>query len=206
MKVILVNGSPHKQGCTFTALSEIEAVLQKSGIETEIFHIGTQPIAGCIACGKCKREKTCVAGDIVNEFADKAKTADGLIFGSPVHYAAAAGPLTAFMDRLFYAHGKSFKGKPAAAIVSCRRGGSTAALDQLLKYFSICQMPIVTSQYWNMVHGNNPDEVMQDLEGLQIMRTLGSNMAWLLKCIEAGSNNGITLPENEQRVWTNFIR
>ena len=206
MKVILINGSPRKQGCTFTALTEVANALQKNGIETEIFHIGTKPISGCLACTKCYKTGKCVIDDIVNEFAEKYHDADGLILGSPVYYAAANGTLTAFMDRLFYAHKNLFKGKPGAAIVSCRRGGATAAFDQLNKYFTIRQMPIISSQYWSMVHGNTPEEVKQDLEGLQIMRTLGNNMAWILKCIRAGKEAGIEMPENERRLMTNFIR
>jgi len=159
-----------------------------------------------MACEKCGRDTGCVIDDSVNEIAAKAKVADGLVFGSPVYYAGASGQLCAFMDRLFYAYGAKLKGKPAAAVVSCRRGGATAAFDRINKYFSINQMPVVSSQYWNMVHGNTPGEVKRDLEGLQIMRTLGSNMAWLLKCIEAGKKAGIEMPENEPRIVTNFIR
>jgi len=206
MKVLLVNGSPRKEGCTYTALQEIAGALEKQGVTTEIVQIGTKPVSGCISCYVCKKSGKCVIDDAVNEFAVKAKDVDGFIFGSPVYYASANGSLTSFMDRLFYSHGKHFRGKPGAGIVSCRRGGATASFDQLNKYFSINQMPIVSSQYWNMVHGNTPDEVRQDLEGLQIMRTLGNNMAWLLKCIEAGKKAGIDMPELEQRVMTNFIR
>lgn len=206
MKVLLFNGSPRKDGCTFTALCEIAEALIKNGVESEIINIGAKPVPGCLACLACRKTGVCVVADSVNEFAEKAKSADGFIFGSPVYYASANGSLAAFMDRLFYSQGKHFKGKPAAAIVSCRRGGATAAFDQLNKYFSINQMPIVTSQYWNMVHGNTPAEVMQDLEGLQIMRTLGNNMAWLLKCIDAGKKAGVEMPMAEKRVMTNFIR
>ena len=206
MKVLLVNGSPHKEGCTYTALSEAAGALNKNGIETEIFHIGQKPISGCLACGFCKKAGFCAIDDAVAEFAERSGAADGFIFGSPVHYASAAGSLTAFMDRVFFSLGGTFKGKPAAAVVSCRRGGATASLDQLNKYFAISQMPIVTSQYWNMVHGHTPDEVRKDLEGLQIMRTLGNNMAWLLKCIAAGKAAGIETPQNEPRISTNFIR
>jgi multimeric flavodoxin WrbA len=207
MKVLLVNGSPNKEGCTYTALLEIAGALDKNGIETEIFHIGVKPISGCMACGFCFGNGLCAIKDNVNKFVAKSKKADGFIFGSPVHYAAASGGLTAFMDRVFFSsRGGAFRGKPAAAIVSCRRGGATAAFDQLNKYFSISQMPIVTSQYWNMVHGFVPDDVRKDLEGLQIMRTLGNNMAWLLKCIQAGKAAGIEMPEPEKRISTNFIR
>ena len=185
MKVLLLNGSPKMEGCTYTALQEVAVTLQKHGIETEIFQVGAQPIAGCIGCGACVKTGKCFREDGVNEFVEKAKEADGFVFGSPVHYAAASGALTSFLDRAFYGKGSAFQGKPGACVVSCRRGGATATFDQLNKYFTISNMPIVSSQYWNMVHGNTPDEVRQDLEGLQTMRTLGNNMAWLLKCIEA---------------------
>lgn len=191
MKVLLINGSPKLKGCTYTALNEIAKELEAENIETEIFHIGNQPIRGCIGCGGCKSNNRCVFNDdTVNKAIEKVKEADGIIFGSPVHYAAASGSLTSFLDRLFYAYGGKFLAyKPGASIVSCRRGGSTAAFDQLNKYFTISNMPIVSSQYWNMVHGNTPDEVRQDLEGMQIMRTLGRNMAWLLKSINIGKKS-----------------
>lgn len=206
MKVILVNGSPHKNGCTYTALSEVAGALSKEGIETEIFWVGNKPLSGCIACKGCVKTGKCVINDTVNEFIEKAKDADGFIFGSPVHYAGASGALTSFMDRAFYHKAGVYQGKPGAAIASCRRGGASATFDQLNKYFTICSMPVVSSQYWNMVHGNTPDEVKQDLEGLQTMRTLGRNMAWMLKCIEAGKKAGIDFPEHEEKVATNFIR
>lgn len=208
MKVLLINGSPKSQGCTYTALCEISKELEKENIETEIFHIGNKPIRGCMACGGCHRngDGKCVFNDdTVNIALEKAKEADGFIFGSPVHYAAPSGLITSFLDRLFYA-GNCFAYKPGAAIVSCRRGGSTAAFDQLNKYFTIANMPVASSQYWNMVHGNTPEEVKQDLEGMQTMRTLGKNMTWLLKSIQAGKDAGISLPEKEPRVATNFIR
>lgn len=207
MKVLLINGSPKAKGCTYTALCEVAKELEKENIETEIFHVGKEPIRGCMACGGCSKgdSRKCVFDDVVNIALDKAKEADGFVFGSPVHYAAASGQITAFLDRFFYA-GDGFQYKPGAAVVSCRRGGSTAAFEQLNKYFTISSMPIVSSQYWNMVHGTNPEEVKQDLEGMQTMRTLGRNMAWLLKCIQAGKAAGILLPEKEPRVATNFIR
>lgn len=208
MKVLLINGSPKANGCTYTALQEIACELEKEKIETEIFHVGTKPIRGCMACGGCRRNgtgKCSFDDDTVNIALEKAKEADGFIFGSPVHYAAPSGHITSFLDRFFYA-GTGFQYKPGAAVVSCRRGGSTAAFDQLNKYFTIANMPIVSSQYWNMVHGNSPEEVRQDLEGMQTMRTLGRNMAWLLKCIQAGKEAGIQLPEKEPKVHTNFIR
>ena len=195
MKVILVNGSPKEKGCTYTALKEVADTLEKQGIETEIFQVGAKAVAGGIGCS-----------DRVNESVEKAKTADGFVVGSPVHYAAASGAITSFLDRAFYGKGAAFAGKPGAAVVSCRRGGASAAFDQLNKYFTINSMPVVSSQYWNQVHGNTPEEVRQDAEGMQTMRTLGNNMAWLLKCIEAGKAAGITFPEREPAVKTNFIR
>jgi len=205
MKVLLVNGSPHSKGCTYTALQEVAKTLNENGIETEFFQIGTKPLSGCIACGKCETTKRCIFTDRVNEFLDLAKDADGFIFGSPVHYASAGGSITSFMDRVFFADGSSFRLKPAAAVVSARRGGTTAAFDQLNKYFTISQMPVISSKYWNMVHGFTPEDVMKDLEGLQIMRVLGRNMAWFLKCKEAGLKAGIPMPEQEELIWTNFI-
>ncbi len=207
MKVLLINGSPNKKGCTYTALCEIEKELNISGVETEIFYIGKKPIRGCTACAKCLELNKCVfEDDGVNIALGKADKADGFVFGSPVHYAGASGFITSFLDRCFFAGSDRFAFKPAAAVVSCRRSGATASLDQLNKYFTINNMPVVSSQYWNMVHGNTPEEVVQDLEGMQIMRALGRNMAWLLKSIQAGKKAGIVPPEPEERIWTNFIR
>lgn len=206
MKVLLLNGSPKAEGCTYTALCEVAGALEKNGIETEIVQVGTAPIAGCIGCGACIKTGRCFMEDGVNEFVEKAKQADGFVFGSPVHYAAASGAVTSFLDRTFYGKSAAFAGKPGAAIVSCRRGGAASAFDQLNKYFTISNMPIVSSQYWNQVHGNTPEQVRCDEEGMQTMRTLGNNMAWLLKCIEAGKEAGITFPECEPAVKTNFIR
>lgn len=206
MKVLLINGSPHAKGCTYTALCEVAEALNKEGVETQIFQVGTKPISGCLGCGACMKTGRCVISDTVNEFLDLAEQADGFVFGSPVHFASASGMLTSFMDRAFYGRGNLFAYKPAAAIMSCRRGGATAAFEQINKYFTISNMPIVGSQYWNMVHGNTPDEVKQDLEGLQTMRTLGLNMAWLLKSIQAGKEAGLQLPQREPAVKTNFIR
>jgi len=208
MKVLLINGSPKVHGSTYTALCEVAKELEKEKIETEIFHVGKNPIRGCMACGGCYGDNSgkCVFNDdTVNIGLEKAKEADAFVFGSPVHYAAASGHMTSFLDRFFYA-GDGFQYKPGAAIVCCRRGGSTAAFEQLNKYFTISNMPIVSSQYWNMVHGNTPEEVQQDLEGMQTMRTLGKNMAWLLKSIQAGKEAGIPFPEKETRAVTNFIR
>ena len=211
MKVLLVNGGPHEKGCTYTALSEVSKTLNEEGIETEIFWIGVKPIAGCIACGKCKELGKCVFNDTVNEFVEKAKEADGFIFGSPVHYAAASGAITSFMDRAFYSAGCSkqsdiFRYKPASAVVSARRAGTTATYDQINKYFGITEMPIISSRYWNMVHGSTPEDVLQDEEGMQTMRILGRNMAYYLKCIEAGKKAGIELPKREKTILTNFIK
>lgn len=210
MKVILVNGSPHPNGCTYTALEEVAETLNSEEIETEFFQIGAKPMAGCIACKNCAKAGRCVFNDCVNDFLDIAKAADGFIFGSPVHYAAAGGSITSFMDRVFYTDlcsGKqSFYLKPAAAVVSARRAGTTAAFDQLNKYFTLAEMPVISSKYWNMVHGSKPEDVKQDLEGLQIMRTLGRNMAWFLKCKEAGIKAGIPFPEHEKNLRTDFIR
>ncbi len=206
MKVLLINGSPHKEGCTFTALNEVAKTLEKNGIETEILYLGVKPIAGCIACGKCSQLGKCFIDDKVNEILARCDEFDGVVIGSPVYYAGPSGQIRAFLDRLFYAGGRRFAGKPGAAVVSCRRGGATAAFDQLNKYFTISSMPIVSSQYWNQVHGAYAEQVLQDEEGMQTMRTLGNNMAWLLKCIQLGKENGITLPEREPPVWTNFVR
>lgn len=208
MRVILVNGSPHKNGCTFTALTEVAGALEKEGVHTEIFQLGTDPIAGCIACGVCNKTGKCFRDDLVNEFLEKAEDADGFVFGSPVHYASACGALCSFMDRVFYANRKdrALSYKPTAAVVSCRRGGASAAFDRINKYFTISNMPIVSSQYWNMVHGLTADDVKKDLEGLQTMRTLGVNMAWLLKSIEAGRAAGVEIPIKETSAVTNFIR
>lgn len=205
MKVLLINGSPHEQGCTFTALSEVAVTLNKNGVETEILYLGKKPISGCIACGKCSENGHCIFDDKVNQVLDMLDVIDGIVVGSPVHYAAASGQITSFLDRLFYSGSSRMAGKLGASVVSCRRGGATAAFDQLNKYFTISNMPIVSSQYWNQVHGNSPEEVRRDKEGLQIMRTLGMNMAWLLKSIEAGTQAGVKKPVYEERVATNFI-
>lgn len=206
MKVLLVNGSPHEHGSTDRALQEAAKTLAEAGIETEIFWIGNQPVGGCIGCGGCGKKGECVFGGVVAEFGRKARDADGFIFGSPVHYAAASGNMTSFMDRLFYSAGENLRFKPAAVVTAARRGGNTATYEQLLKYPGISNMPIVSSQYWNMVHGANAQDVEQDLEGLQTMRTLGRNMAWMLRCIEAGKKAGIDHPEPEPFQRTNFIR
>ena len=211
MKVLLVNGSPHQEGCTYTALEEVSKTLNKEGIETDFFWIGNKPIGGCIGCYQCAKKRQCVFDDKVNEFTKLAAEYDAFIFGSPVFYSGMNGSLMSFMDRVFFSASAQkphpFRFKPAAAVVSARRAGTTSALDQMNKYFLHQQMPIVSSRYWNMVHGNTPDEVRQDAEGLQIMRVLGRNMAWLLKLKEAGEKAGIPLPvQEETRIATNFIR
>ena len=207
MKILLVNGSPHENGCTYTALCEAAKQLEDNGIETEIVWIGKKSISGCLGCGACaKGLGKCVIDDCVNDFVAKARNADGFIFGSPVHFAAASGHITAFMDRAFYSGKSAFMGKPAANIVSCRRGGASAAFDQLNKYFTISSMPVVSSQYWNQVHGNTPEQVMQDEEGIQTVRILAKNMAWLLKCIDLGKQQGIEFPAPEKPIRTSFIR
>lgn len=207
MKVLLINGSPHKEGCTYTALKEVADTLEKEGVETEIFWIGNKPIGGCIACNQCTKIHKCVFDDSVNICHEKVKNSDAFIFGSPVHYASASGNMTAFMDRLFYSDsGNEFYLKPAAVICSARRAGTTATFDQLNKYLTIKQMPVVSSRYWNMVHGKTPDEVLQDEEGLYTMRVLARNMAYLLKCLDAGKKAGVALPQAEPNVMTNFIR
>ncbi|MDE6881385.1 MAG: flavodoxin family protein [Oscillospiraceae bacterium] len=204
--VLLLNGSPHQYGCTHTALSEVAGALESCGVETEIFWLGKDPLAGCLGCGACGRLGKCVLDDVGNAAAEKARACDGLGVGSPVHYAAASGQITSALDRLFRSAGGALRLKPAAAVASARRAGTTATLDQLHKYFTISQMPVVSSRYWNMVHGNTPEEVRRDEEGMAVMRTLGRNMAWLLQSIQAGREAGLTPPEEEPPVKTNFIR
>ena len=205
MKVLLINGSPHANGCTFNALNIVAEELQKNGIETEIVHIGNKDIRGCIACGKCYELGHCVFNDMVNEVAQKFEKADGLVVGSPVYYAGPNGTLTNLLDRLFYSAHYDLRMKVGAAVVSARRGGTTAAFDRLNKYFTISEMPVVSSRYWNMVHGHTPEDVMKDEEGCQIMRVLGRNMAFLIRAIAAErERNG--LPEKVVASYTNFIR
>ncbi|MDH6366563.1 MULTISPECIES: flavodoxin family protein [unclassified Breznakia] len=206
MKVLLMNGSPRPAGCTHRALLEVEKQLQSEGIETEIVHIGTTPIMGCTSCGICAEKGECFQDDLVNTFAKMAKDADGFVFGSPTYYADASGPLTAFMNRLFYSAGNVFAQKPGAAVASCRRAGAMNTLDHIQKYFLINHMPVVPSQYWNVVHGSTAEDVEKDLEGLQTMRSLAKNMAFMLKCIEAAMEKGLPFPEYERKVRTNFIR
>ena len=208
MQVLMINGSPRKNGCTNAALCQIAETLAQEGIDSRIEHIGGEALFTCTGCNACRNTGRCMrfADDAVNRILPIAQESDGFIFGSPVHYASACGAITTFLDRIFYCGKQAFQFKPGAAIVSCRRAGSTAALDQLNKYFTITQMPIISSQYWNMVHGNTPEEVKQDLEGMQIMRTLARNMAYFLRCMEAAKAAGIQPPQQEKRVSTNFIR
>jgi multimeric flavodoxin WrbA len=201
MKVLMINGSPNENGCTYRALSEAKRIFDEAGIESEIVQIGKKPVAGCIACGKCYETHKCIFDDKVNDLLARAQEFDGMVVGSPVYYAGPAGQLCAFLDRLFYASRGCWHGKVGAAVVSCRRGGATAAFDRLNKYFTISNMPVAPSQYWNMVHGNRPEEVLQDKEGLQIMRTLGKNIAWMVD-----GTKQVCQPQYEPRVSTNFIR
>ena len=204
MKVLLINGSPNEHGCTWTALREVEKTLRAEGIDTELFHIGVEPLSGCTGCNGCYGSSRCIFDDRVNDALEIAEGCDAYVFGAPVHFAGIPGDMKSFLDRFFWAGRHRLK--PGAAVVSCRRAGATAALDGLNKYMTIAEMPLVSSGYWNMVHGTNPAEVAQDLEGMQMMRTLGRNMAWLLKSIDAGRRDGLARPETEPRVKTNFVR
>ena len=205
MKVLLVNGSSRQNGCTNAALCEVERALQEEGIETEMFFIGNEALPDCIACRKCKETGRCVFNDAVNDFVEKAKSADGFVFGSPVYFAHPSGRLLTFMDRAFYSGGSAFAYKPAAAVLSARRAGTTASFDVINKYFTICSMPVVSSTYWNHVYGAQPEEVQQDKEGLMTMYNIGKNMAWLLKCIELGKEHSLAHPDNP-KVLPNFTR
>ncbi len=204
-KILLINGSPNEKGCTYTALCEIANTLAQNGVDSELLYLGKKPVAGCIDCGKCFQTGRCVFDDKVNEVLEKLDEYDGIVLGSPVYYAGPAGQLCAFLDRLFFCSGGRMAGKLGAAVVSCRRGGASAAFDRLNKYFTICNMTVVGSQYWNQVHGFTPEDVRKDEEGLQTMRTLAQNMAWLLKNREAGKAQGISAPVYEARISTNFI-
>lgn len=205
MKVLMINGSPHKNGTTFCALSEIAKELSANGIQTEIITIGDKEVTGCRACGACSKTNRCIKNDVVNEVIEKLIEADGVVVGSPVYYASMNGSLKSLLDRVFF--GKScFAYKPACAIAVARRAGTTNTVDAINKYFSINNMPIVSSQYWNMAFGSNGEQAEQDVEGMQTMRIIGKNMAWLLKCIEAGKNSGILPPDVEKHIKTNFIR
>lgn len=201
-KVLLVNGSPHAHGNTYTALKEVADALEAEGIATEIYHIGTKPVQGCIACYSCARTGICVFQDeVYMALRDKCAQADGIIIGSPVYYAGPAGSLCALLDRLFYSSGSELRYKAGAAVTVCRRGGASAAFDRLNKYFTILNMPVVSSQYWNIAYGRQPGEAALDGEGMQTMRTLGRNMAWMLRTLATAPH-----PESEEPVRTNFIR
>ena len=208
MKVLLLNGSPHAHGCTDAALREVAGALAENGVETELFWIGTKPIPGCIACNRCAQTGRCAFDDAVNEIGARLRSPEfaGLVVGSPVYYAGASGQVQSFLDRLFYSSGNAFAGKVGAAVVSCRRGGASTAFERLNAYFTISNMYVVGSQYWNQVHGFTPEDVKKDLEGLQTMRTLGRNMAYLLKALAAAQAAGVPLPKQETPVMTNFIR
>ena len=206
MKVLLVNGSPHEKGATYAAMTVIAEALANEGVESEIFWIGNEAVGGCLGCGYCRKEKKCVRGDRVNDLTVRLAEFDGFVFGSAVHYAASTGALSSFMDRLFYMNSFAMRMKPAAAIVSCRRGGATAAFDEINKYFTISEMPIVSSNYWNQIHGSNAEEAMQDIEGVQTMKILGRNMAYMVKALAAAKEAGIVPAEREKKTLTNFIR
>lgn len=209
MRVLLVNGSPRQNGCTYAALCEVASALESEGVKADHFWIGSDPLTGCTACWACMKNGRCRYDDTVNQFLDLAPQYDGFVFGSPVHFGAAAGSMSGFMSRAFFidkfTQQHIFEFKPGAAVVSARRAGTTATLDQLNKFMTNMQMPVVSSRYWNAVHGMKPSDVQKDEEGLQIMRALGRNMAWLLKCIEAGKQAGVEKPEEEQWISTNFI-
>ena len=206
MKVLLVNGSPHEKGCTYTSLKEVADTLEENGISAEIHWIGKGDTPGCKACGYCGKNKRCVVGDDVNAISERIDEFDGFVFGAPVYYSGPAGQITAWMDRFFYSNAGKFDGKVAASVVNARRGGNTASFERLNQYYLMNCMIVPGSQYWNMTHGNRMEECEQDLEGLQTMRTLGRNIAWILKCIEAGKKAGIEHPQREPVQRTNFIR
>lgn len=206
MNVLLINGSPHEKGCTYTALAEMARVLNEEDIETTIFHIGRTPVGGCVGCGGCAKAGHCVFGGPVADVVPLLEKADGVVFGAPVHYATAAGSMLGFMHRLAYSAGRYLRHKPAAVVTSARRAGTVSALDAMIKIPTFYEMPLVNSTYWPMVHGSNAEEAARDAEGMQIMRNLGRNMAWMLRCIEAGKAAGIEAPTAENSIRTNFIR
>ena len=205
MKVLMINGSPHAKGNTYTALHEMEKIFAENCIDTEIVHIGNQAVRGCIACYSCAKNGKCVFNDIVNEMAPKFEACDGLVIGSPVYYASANSTLIAFLDRLFYSTHFDKTMKVGASVVAARRGGLSSTFDELNKYFTITGMPVASSQYWNSIHGRKPGEAQQDAEGLQTMRTLARNMTFLMKSIALGKK-AYGLPEKEPFERTNFIR
>ena len=204
-KFLLINGSPNEHGCTFTALAEVASALKKHNIDSEMVYLGKKAVQGCIACMYCRKHGRCVFNDQVNEISARLGEFDGIVVGSPVYYAGPTGQVCSFLDRFFFSNSNGFAGKLAASVVSCRRGGATAAFDRLNKYFTISNMIVAGSQYWNMVHGFTPEDVRKDLEGLQTMRTLGENLAWMLESIKAGRQNGVKVPAYEDIVFTHFI-
>jgi len=206
MKVLLVNGSPHERGATYAAMTVISEALAAEGVESEIFWIGNEAVGGCMGCGYCRKAKKCIRNDKVNEISARLSEFDGFVFGSAVHYAAASSALSSFMDRLFYMNSFAMRMKPAAAVVSCRRGGATAAFDEINKYFTISEMPIVSSNYWNQIHGSNFEEAMQDEEGVQTAKILGRNMAYMVKALAVAAEVGVLPHEREKKTMTNFIR
>ena len=206
MKVLMLNGSSHINGTTMAALTEVGKALEEDGIEYEIFQIGGGPVADCLGCGQCTENGCIFSDDAVNAFVAKAKEADGYIFGKPVYYAHPSGRIQSFLDRVFYSSGKHFAHKPGASVAVARRGGTATTFDVLNKYFGITQMITVGSTYWNQVHGRNAEDAAKDLEGMQTMRNLGHNMAWVLKCLEAGKEKGLVPPTADRSNQTNFIR
>lgn len=207
MKILMINGSSNQNGCTYTALSEMAAVFEKNGVEAEILWLGKKATPDCIACCKCQQGGGCVFNDEVNDIAARIDDIDGFVFGSPVYYGGPTGRLTSFMDRLFFSiPNEKFAGKLAASVVSCRRGGATSAFQRLNQYYLMENMIVAGSQYWNQVHGSDPEQVKQDAEGLQTMRTLAQNMTWLLQSIKVGRENGVEAPQYEDKTFTNFIR
>ncbi|MDR3072936.1 MAG: flavodoxin family protein [Clostridiales Family XIII bacterium] len=207
MKILLLNGSPREKECTYTALSEVATELEKHGAKAEILQIGNKPLQGCIACRACQKLDRCTfGGDIVNVFLEKAKTADGFIFGSPVYFANPNGSMLAVMDRIFFSGKRWLSAKPAAAVVSARRAGTTSALDSLQKFFQITGMPMVPATYWPMVFGYKPTEVQEDKEGLQNLRELARQMIWMITATKAAKDAGLVPPEREEKIWTNFMR
>lgn len=203
--ILMINGSPNQFGCTYTALKELADSLNSCGVSSEMVYLGKKAVQGCVACMSCRRTGKCAFDDVVNELSARLDDFDGIVIGSPVYYAGPSGQVCAFLDRFFFCNESRMAGKVAASVVSCRRGGASAAFDRLNKYFTICNMVVVGSQYWNQVHGFTPDDVRRDEEGLQCMRTLGKNMAWILKSMESGKQSGLKKPVYEQRITTNFI-
>lgn len=205
MKVLLINGSPHPKGANYTALHEMEQVFQKNGIDAEMIHVGNRAISGCFACDYCVTNHKCVTDEFVNEVARKFEKADGVVISSPVYFASANATLIAFLDKLFYSSQFDKTMKVGASVTTLRRGGASSTFDELNKYFTVSGMPIVSSQYWNSLYGNNAEEAIKDEEGLQTMRTLASNMVFLMKSIKLGKD-AYGFPEKENHIWTNFIR